>query len=58
MHFRCGAIFNDHYIAYLLLNVAVKKFLKSVNNLLHNACECLGRFLRHPVFAALLKELC
>jgi len=28
----CGGVFTDHFIANLLLNVAVKKFYKSVND--------------------------
>ena len=30
-HFRCGGIFNDHFIAHLLLSVSVKEFWKLVN---------------------------
>jgi len=49
-HFRCGGIFNYHFIANSPLNVAVKNFKKLVNNTAAHTCECSGRFfLRHPV---------
>jgi len=51
MQFRCGGIFNNHFIANFPQSVSVKEFLKSVNIWRRYGQKCGGMFfLTHGVY--------